>query len=1301
MAPETGVMAPDATELVRSVVRVRTGSGTARAEWRIGVSSTPSLADHRLEDMTVVPGSVFVEMALHLERERAGRLPSIVRNVSFQRPVILSGEDTPITIDVRERGDCVELTFHEADITTDASNRPASGYVATLEIDGRASPARSAEAASVSVEAFQAQSHVVADADRFYGKLRANGNQYGPAFQTIRSIWRAGDEALASVHAPYPGPTCGLGALPPVLLDAMTQVLAVFLVDEGKPFVLRSIGELRLTRHDLPEALWVHARLQQRGAGEGKDYVGDVRLLDASGEPYVELSRVALTQLDRAADEAPAMNMVVAANFTAEPLEDSLAFWAKHFTVPLDLEFAPYNQVFQQLLEPGSALRKNRDGVNAILLELGGWAATGRRVPQALKPSWADGPRSRKRCVLPNGLEIAHLNQYETDYLYKEIFEDRCYLKHGIRLRDGDTVVDIGANIGMFSLFVLANCANARVFALEPAPVVYDLLRANADAYGSNLRALNLGAADKPGSATLTFYEESSVFSGFHPDDAEDLSAVQAVVRNMLRGSTPAGGSIERYVQELTAGRLRRTSQECAMTSVSALMREQGIDRVNLLKIDAEKSELAIVRGIDEGDWAKIDQIVIEVHDRSQQAVRQIERMLAEKGYRCAVECEALLEDSGLYNVYATRLEDRPAGAGRSSDGTANLRRTVDDFCGALESFAGQSPTPLVVCVCPRRPVAGGEAGLEAALDKAERELLAAVRRLPNVHGIGSDVPVQRYSVASYYDARSDHAGHVPYTPECYAAIGTELFRTVHRVKRRPFKAIVLDCDNTLWRGVCGEDGPLGVDVSGPFHTLQQFMVDRMNAGMLLCLCSKNEESDVLAVFERRADMALKWEHLVAWRVNWDQKSSNLRALADELDLGLDSFIFIDDNPLECADVRINCPGVLVLQLPGDSAAIPGFLKHVWAFDDGGRTAEDRDRTRMYQENTRRQRFREQQGSLADFIKGLELRIDIAEAAPDDLPRVSQLTFRTNQFNCTTVRRSESEIREFVERKDATCLVVRVADRFGDYGLVGVVLYETRADRLAVDTLLLSCRVLGRGVEHALVAELGRRASREGRKFVQLAYRATAKNQPVVRFLADLGISDVSEQAASWALEASRLAMLEYRPDVRGEGRDEAAPADSAARAGTAQPRSEGGLPTEPLAQVAERWREIGPLMKAIETCRLGAEAVGNLANAPFEQSLQGALLSIWRRVLGRPGIGPNDNFFEVGGTSLKAVRVVSTIAHELKHEVSIVTLFECPTVNLLANKLSPPAHTAERAARPTAAERGARRRNALRRGGS
>jgi FkbH-like protein len=483
---------------------------------------------------------------------------------------------------------------------------------------------------------------------------------------------------------------------------------------------------------------------------------------------------------------------------------------------------------------------------------------------------------------------------------------------------------------------------------------------------------------------------------------------------------------------------------------------------------------------------------------------------------------------------------------------------------------------------------------------------------------------------------------------------------------------IVLDCDNTLWKGVCGEDGPFGVEVSPPYRALQEFMIGQMNDGMLLCLCSKNNEKDVLDVFDQRTDLVLKREHLVSWRINWNSKSDNIKSLAKELNLGLDSFIFIDDNPVDCADVQLNAPAVLTLQTPRDSSSIPSFLNHLWAFDHMSFTEEDRNRTQMYQENAQRQQFHKQTFSLNDFIKGLQLRVEIAEAADDQLGRVAQLTFRTNQFNFTTVRRYENEIRDFVKREHATCQVVRVVDRFGDYGLVGVVMYETAADRYKVDTFLLSCRVLGRGVEYSVLSHLGQQAVRENKKFVELTCLPTEKNLPATEFIKSVGDQFRNETGTSWTFPAEYLANLEYEPDERAQnGNRPWAGSNTNTFAG--KRGSEFGVVelSGRVQRIAESLGDIGQLTRAIEEYRLGKQPPPTDGDLNGATALQTAVMNIWRRVLGRPRVGMNDNFFEAGGTSLKAVQVIAMLKRELKRNLSIVSLFEYPTVTLLAAKLS------------------------------
>jgi len=1285
----------------------------AAAEFRIGVRSVPYLADHGFQDMVVLPGSFYIEMALCVDHEVSKHVPNLVRNVTFHNPIILSEEDAVIKVEVNDRGDGrVEYAFYEAGVEDDSARPATRQYAAKLEIDRNPSTSRREGADAFSIEAFQ--SHAVIDSEQFYKKLRENGNQYGPRFQNVASIWRAGDQSLGRLAVARQQGEIEPHFLHPCLLDSVTQLLAPFTMETGKTFILRSIEKVEVTDVDFPDTLWGHATLLPGDDATG--ILGNVRVFDQSGKPYLELSGVAFTLLDRVdvTEEKTAANLIIASNFTAEPLEDALNFWGDHFGVHIRIKFAPYNQIFQQLLDTGSAFRRNSDGVNVMLLGLEEWATGERRAPMDLSKERADQCfGARARCVLPNSLEIVHLNQYETDYVYKEIFEDQCYLRHGIRLQDGDTVVDIGANIGLFSLFVMSRCKNPKIYACEPAPVVYDLLKANCDAYGSNVRALNVGVSDKRKTATFTFYEKSSVFSGFYSDEAKDREAIQAVVRNMLSGSFQ-GESVEEYVSELTADRLRRKTYECQLTSLSDIIRENQIHKIDLLKIDAEKAELDIINGIEDHDWPKIKQIVLEIHDPTREAIKRIEQLLIEKGYRCAVEQETLLEHSGLFNLYATREEaggeihSEPAAidagftrGGRARHRADSLKQNIQEFRGALRSFMGQAKVPLVVCICPRTPAAEADAELKAALNEAEEALISDAGRMANVHIISSASLSRRYPVSDYYDPHGHHAGHIPYTPDCYAAIGTALVRTIYNLKRSPFKVIALDCDNTLWKGVCGEDGPLGVEVTAPFRTLQEFMIGQMNVGMLLCLCSKNNEKDVLDVFDQRSDMPLKREHLVSWRINWISKSENIRSLANELNLGLDSFIFVDDNPVDCADVEINCPGVLALQLPGNSDAFSSFLNHIWAFDNASSTKEDQDRTRMYQESAQRERYREQSFSLKDFIKGLQLRIEIGELTADELDRVSQLTSRTNQFNFTTIRRSKKEIEDLLKREDTKCLVVRVIDRFGDYGLVGVLIYELQHDRYKVDTFLLSCRVLGRGVEHTVASRLGERAVKDGKQFVEFTYRLTEKNLPALEFITSIGAQFRNEAETSWTFPAEILASVKYDPGERAQTGVETQETPGAQRPTMRPPLAIGAADRSGrLQRIGESLYDIDRVAKAIEENRVGRQPLDARMDVASGTTLEVALARIWRKVLGRPRIGMNDNFFEAGGTSLRAVQVIAMIKKELNQTLSIVSLFECPTVTLLAAKLSAASGETQGAITTArAAQRGQQRRyNTLRR---
>jgi FkbH-like protein len=372
---------------------------------------------------------------------------------------------------------------------------------------------------------------------------------------------------------------------------------------------------------------------------------------------------------------------------------------------------------------------------------------------------------------------------------------------------------------------------------------------------------------------------------------------------------------------------------------------------------------------------------------------------------------------------------------------------------------------------------------------------------LPGIYSFSLAQVEAHYQVSTVLDTYANQLAHIPYTPEYFAALGTMIARHLNAAWRRPYKVIVLDCDGTLYEGVCAEDGALGVRVTEPYRALQQFMIQQHEQGLLICLCSKNIESDVLAVLDHHPHMLLRQKHLTAYRINWEPKAENIQELAEELQVGLDSFIFIDDNPVECAMVQARLPQVLTLQLPKNFQDIPLFLKQCWAFDRITVTDEDRMRTQLYQNNRSRQAFRQQTISEDEFLEKLQLSVTIEQLQRDQIERAAQLTQRTNQFNVSNIRYSAQEIWHTLNSGESEWWAVMVSDRFGTYGFVGLMAAYCDGMTMYVTTFLLSCRVLNKRVEDAMLAKLGDIAEARSCTYVQFLLEPTPRNVPAQKFL--------------------------------------------------------------------------------------------------------------------------------------------------------------------------------------------------------
>src|SRR5262249_27162949 len=251
------------------------------------------------------------------------------------------------------------------------------------------------------------------------------------------------------------------------------------------------------------------------------------------------------------------------------------------------------------------------------------------------------------------------------------------------------------------------------------------------------------------------------------------------------------------------------------------------------------------------------------------------------------------------------------------------------------------------------------------------------------------------------------------------------------------------------------------------FHTSLLHLAER---GVLIVLCSKNNEADVFEVLDEHPWCRLKRTHLSGWRINWQDKATNIVELADELNLGLDSFVLVDDSPAECELVRNLLPEVTVLSVPEKVYELPSLLLKQGLFDTLRLTDEDKGRARLYQSETQRKSSRGAFLSVDDYLASLETVAVIHRMTPAEGPRAAQLTQKTNQFNLTTKRYSEADMRTFAARTDAAVFTLSVKDRFGDLGLVGVAILERDGTAGRIDSFLMSCRVLGRGLERPVLA---------------------------------------------------------------------------------------------------------------------------------------------------------------------------------------------------------------------------------------
>lgn len=330
-------------------------------------------------------------------------------------------------------------------------------------------------------------------------------------------------------------------------------------------------------------------------------------------------------------------------------------------------------------------------------------------------------------------------------------------------------------------------------------------------------------------------------------------------------------------------------------------------------------------------------------------------------------------------------------------------------------------------------------------------------------------------------------------------------------------KCLVLDLDNTLWGGVLGEDGISGIKMSGDypgnaFMYFQEAIISLADSGVIIALCSKNNEADVKELWEKNPFVKLGPKHIAAYRINWQNKAVNIRELAKELNIGLDSMVFVDDNPTERELVRQQLPMVAVPEFPRRPYGLMEFYTSLVNnyFRTYRLTNEDLAKTAQYKANAQRASEQAKFSDLTDFIRSLGIHIEIAKANEFNIPRIAQMTQKTNQFNLTTHRYSEADIHAFID-KGADVYCISVSDKFGDNGITGEIIVSADGEIANIDTLLLSCRILGKDIEKAFVKSILNILFDKGIRTVRAKYITTPKNAQVADFYDKIGFERVAE----------------------------------------------------------------------------------------------------------------------------------------------------------------------------------------------
>jgi FkbH-like protein len=391
--------------------------------------------------------------------------------------------------------------------------------------------------------------------------------------------------------------------------------------------------------------------------------------------------------------------------------------------------------------------------------------------------------------------------------------------------------------------------------------------------------------------------------------------------------------------------------------------------------------------------------------------------------------------------------------------------------------------------------------------------------------------------LANWHDPVMYHMAKLPFAQKLVPFYAEQVCRIISAMSGKARRALILDLDNTLWGGVIGDDGLSGIElgqgnaVGEAYLAVQNTVLKLRQRGIVLAVCSKNNDTTARIPFREHPDMLLNESHIAVFRANWQDKVPNIQLIAETLNLGLESIVFFDDNPVERDRVRYELPEVAVPELPEDPAYYPRTLLAAGYFEAVYFSDEDKSRVENYQANAKRVALRETSTDLNTYLKTLQMKADLQPFGENGIKRIVQLISKTNQFNLTTYRHNESQTRDFMKNDQYFTLQVRLADAFGDNGMVSVVICKKSTEEWFIDTWLMSCRVVGRRLEEIVFYEIVKSAKLEGVKKITGVYIPTERNEIVRDHYLKLGFEALKNDTSGATTWSKSLDDIEI-PDL-------------------------------------------------------------------------------------------------------------------------------------------------------------------------